>query len=136
MIRRHAKRILNAGGMNAMDVTLHYEAADPTATDADRGWMEDEAPATGVASTRVVKALVHFVTPESVVQRGFTELRAGDAIVDFAHDLDLSAYRNLKFEIGGRRYNEKDVSHDLRASWDVHAGGLPTFKTLVLTPAG
>lgn len=136
MIRRHAKRILNAGGMNAVDVVLHYETADPTASDADRSWLEEEAPAAGTASTRTVKAFVHFVTPESVVQRGFTELRAGDVIVDFAYDLDLSAYRNLKFEIGGRRYNEKDVGRDLRASWDVHAGGLPTFKTLLLTPAG
>lgn len=131
-IRRDMGRLLGTyGSLNRVDVTLYYEdLADDSAVDPE---MEDTLPDREELSCEV-PALVHFVSPESVVQRGWTEIAAGDAIADFAHDVDFDGKRNMTFEIYGKRYQLKNTGRELREAWDTLAGGHPTTRTLLLEP--
>lgn len=131
-VRRDMARMISRIGT---PVLLTYEAADPGVAVEDRSWLEEEAPETGATLTLEVKALVHFVAPESVVQRGFTEIKSGDVIVDFGYDRDLSLYRNVRYSIKGVAYQQKNVGRDLAESWDVLIGGVATTNTILLEPA-
>lgn len=132
-IRRDLSRHLLRGELNTVAVIFHYEAGMTDEEGEADPWLESEAPEPGEACTATVNAFVHFVSPESVVQRGYTEIAVGDAIVDFAHDVNLEAYRNLRYEINGQFWEQKQAGKELTQAWDVIAGGLPTSRTVLLT---
>ena len=125
---------MERGELSAVPVTLHYDT-DPPEGDYDPH-LEDEAPPAGEAKTKVINAFVHQVSVESIVQRGYTELKAGDLIVDFAHNVDLSPYRNLKFEIRGRFYVQGKVGAGLTSAWDAMCGGVAVTQPVLLTISG
>lgn len=127
-VRRDMKRLVERRLLNAVDVILHYEA-DAPAGDYDPYIEADRAPFGGKL-TCTVGALVHYVTPESVVQRGYTEIAVGDVIVDFAHDVALDGKRNISFEIAGEHYDMKNVGRGLTRSWDVMIGGMASTTAL------
>jgi hypothetical protein len=132
LIRRAMTRTLRGNLRNTAAVTLHYT------TGRVIGDIDDETTWTGtpVAHADPVKGLVHFISPETVVNRGFIELRAGDAIVDFDPKVSFAGMQELTFEIDGRRYGQKAVGKEVTAYYDTIVSGQRMFRTVVLTLLG
>jgi hypothetical protein len=132
LIRRAMTRTLRGNLRNTAAVTLHY------VTGRVIGDIDDEATWTGtpVVHADPVKALVHFISPETVVNRGFIELRAGDVIVDFDPKVTFAGMQDLTFGIDGRLYGQKAVSKEATAYYDTIVSGERMFRTVVLTLLG
>jgi len=128
-------RTIDSGSMSSVDVRCIYDA--PTGgEDWDDYDPNLESTLPTLAEAEVThKALMHTISPEAVVQRGFTEIRAGDVIFDFLPDTDLTM-RNLRMEVHGKTFVAKEVGKDLSLAWDVTVGGARYTQTLLATMRG
>jgi hypothetical protein len=131
-ITRARNRTLQRGLRNTVTVTLRWDSG---VTRAD---VNDMATWTGTAApqTAEVKALVHFPSAASLLNRGFTELVEGDAIVDFDPALSFTGKSNLTFLIDGIAYVQKSVGKQVVDYFDLLVGGARMFRTCVLTRTG
>jgi len=78
-------------------------------------------------------AFVHFITAEMVVQRGFVEIKDGDAILDLPYDIDLTM-TNLRIGIKGQFYAQANTSRPLTEAWDVICQGGATTRSILVSP--
>lgn len=123
---RDLARIVEQRALNAGDVVMRWNAA---AAPADKN-VESSYP-TPVPMTETVGALIHWVS-QRAVERGFTEFKAGDAIVSFEQEVDLDR-RDLVFELpDGQTYVQSTVGKAVAQFWDVVIGGEPLTRTLLL----
>lgn len=80
--------------------------------------------------------LVHWPDHARSEVRQFTEIAAGDCIVDLADaDVEFDGRTGLQFEIMGRRYRPKPASDRLLKAWDVVVGSVKLTRTMLLTPS-
>lgn len=136
LLLREFRSLLRSGGANVAKVVIHYEAPI-AAEEADLPpWLEAEAPEPGEARTKETRALIHYISPESISARGWTQIRQGDIIADFDPALALEDYRNPRFEIQGRYYAQKDAGTELTECWDTLVGGRRLCRTVLLSLAG
>ncbi len=129
LIRRDARRLTHQGQMNTADVAVNWQAAnaeyDPL--------LESSVPAATVHTVTYRNVLVHFVQPITSGVRQFVELKVGDVILDFLHDVDLPD--RASFLVDGKTYVQKEVGEELAKYWDVIIGNRRMFRTVVLTLA-
>lgn len=130
IIRRAFARTLSRGLRNTVTVTLRYETGRVV------GDINDASTWSGVAVKHAVpvKALVHFISPATILNRGFIELRTGDAIVDFPPAQSFEGMQNLLFEIDGRRFAQKSVGKEVERYYDLIVGDERMFRTVALSP--
>lgn len=129
LIRRALQRTLNGNLRNTAKVTLHY------VTGLNRADPNDQTSWSGTAvpHTKEIKALVHFVSPDLIVNRGFIELRVGDVILDLDPAESFAGMQNLTLEIDGRKYVQKGVGKELEVYFDLVMGGERMMRTIVLS---
>lgn len=126
-IKRAFDQTAVGGRMNALDVVLEWDAAGAA---GDTTFLSEAGAAD--PQTESVKALVHWVTAEQVVRRGYTALQAGDAILDFPAAVTLTGRPGIAFVIAGRRYIQKTYGDDLLDWPDTYADGVRIFHTIVV----
>jgi hypothetical protein len=83
----------------------------------------------------VFRALVHQVDHRLSGYQRFMEVQTGDVIIDYTQDLALAGKEDVRLEIGGRLFTQKNASAALLEAWDAMTGYGGTMKTLLLTPA-
>lgn len=129
LIKRALQRTLTGNLRNTADITLRY------VTGLVRPDLNDQSSWSGTATaqSKVIRGLVHFVSPATILNRGFIELRAGDAIVDLDPAETFDGMANLVFEIDGRRYVQKGVGKEVEVYYDLVMGGERMMRTLVLS---
>lgn len=127
IIRRHLGALVQEGLLNTGDIVLRWNAS---AAPADRNLEATYAPPTPAELT--VKAFIHWVSVRAV-ERGFTDFKAGDAIVTFESDVELDNKRDLRFEMpGGEIYVQASAGKSVAQFWDVYIGGEMLTRTLLL----
>ena len=125
--------------LNACDIILHYVdayAPDPNFDPNVESSYPSPAP---VEKTKTIGGLVHIVSARTV-QRQFTEIQAGDAIVTFegtiydtdGNPVDLTTMQKLRFEFGGDIYVQATVGKDLAGYWSLVIGGSLLSQTFLL----
>lgn len=104
------------------------------------GWdPNDEGSDTGATVTPGLlefKALFHQVDHRLSGFQKFMEVQTGDVILDYVADLALAAKEDVRIEVNGRIYVQKNASTGLLEAWDAYTGHGGTLKTILLTPAG
>lgn len=124
--QRQLSRIVDNKLLNAGEIILRWNVADaPT----DRNLEATYVAADLMQLT--FNALIHWIS-QRTIERGFTEFKAGDAIITFDPDVDLTK-RDLVFVLpDGRTYVQASAGKDLIEFWDVVLGGQPMTRTLLL----
>lgn len=140
-------------------LALNLAGAQSVASDLLVCWTETtggtlDAGTGGVIGGDVVhlsgttRAFGHESEPKSVLRR-FTEIEAGDLILDLAPNplvavfpgqgllsgtvaLDALADKGLRYVWNGRYYVAKEVSPELQMAWDAYVGNVQLHRTLVL----
>jgi hypothetical protein len=107
-------------------------------------WPADAAPSpvdgsragTPTTGTQTVNAFVHYVPAagQSSV-RQFAEIEVGDVILDFADDVDLAGKENLRFNVMGQLYVQKQIGEKLALAWDVTVQGVKLFRPVLVRKA-
>ena len=87
---------------------------------------------TSEVKTTTVKALVHFVAPITSGVRVFAEIQAGDAIIDFDPDVDLSNKPGLFFTFAGQDWVQQKMGKELEESWDAYYGDQRLHRTVAV----
>lgn len=131
LIQRDTKRLLRRGA-NSCLVTVVWNKADFSATDPN---LESTYP-TEVLASGTHPAFVHFAQPTTSALRQFSEVAVGDAILDFAHDVDLpDGLKAAEFIIHGnpKRWVQKPIGKDLAEAWDTIVEGQRIMKTFLIT---
>jgi hypothetical protein len=82
------------------------------------------------------RALFHQVDQRLSGFQRFMEVETGDVILDYLADLELDGKDDLRVEINGRLFVQKNASAALKEAWDAYADHGGSMKTLLLTPAG
>lgn len=86
--------------------------------------------------TKVIDALVHW--PQvggSTAVRNFAGFDDGDVIVDVTAETmaaDIAGKPDLRFEIQGVYYRQKNETAALAASWDAMKGSIPFARPILL----
>ena len=99
--------------------------------------VNDEGDGTGVVVVPGVlefRALFHRVAHRLSGFQRFVEVEAGDVMIDYAADLALAGKEDVRIEVGGEFFTQKNASTGLLEAWDAMAGHGGTMKTLLLTP--
>lgn len=89
---------------------------------------------TATLMSGVVNGVVHVVGATTSL-RQWSEIQTGDAIIDFAPDVDLSGKEGLRFEFGGKLWAQKNIPDQLVAAWDVIERGETFEQTIVVSIA-
>lgn len=138
LMRAQAQAILNASNAtNAVDAVLHWRTFtghDPEAPP----WDETSANAANLEAqdhTLPFRALFHQVGHRASGFQRFSEIEAGDIILDYLTDLDLTTKQDTRVVIQGRTYVQKSASRALLEAWDAASESTGIFRTLLLTPA-
>jgi hypothetical protein len=135
-LQRAARRELSRRGTT---VTLHWR----TLTDKPDGYNPKLKPVAGAgtivedggeAGATTIRAFVHYVTPASTGFQRFQEVEKGDVILDIDAAVDLSGKHDLRFEIDGLHYVQKEHGRELSRSWDARIDGVAVLRTLLLRP--
>lgn len=124
---RHLSAIIDNKLLNAGQVILRWNTqAGPTDRNLEQTYPEP------VETSLPVNALIHFIS-ERTIDRGFTSFKAGDAIITFDADVDLTQ-RDLVFLLppDGAVYVQASAGKDVMQFWDVVIGGNPLTRTLLL----
>lgn len=123
---RRLSGIIDGGLLNAGDVILRW---DTSVAPADQNVEEQYLPP--VPATETLGALIHWVSTRTI-ERGFTDFKAGDAIITFDPVVDLER-PGLTFELpDGNVYVQAAAGKQIMEFWDVVIGGVPSTKTLLL----
>lgn len=119
----------------AVDAVLHWRAVTRPV-----GWdPNDESSDAGAVVTPGLlefRALFHQVDHRLSGFQKFMEVQTGDVILDYVADLALAAKEDVRIEVNGRIYVQKNASTGLLEAWDAYTGHGGTLKTILLTPAG
>jgi hypothetical protein len=103
------------------------------------GWdPNDESSDTGAvvaAGLLEFRALFHQVDHRLSGFQKFMEVQTGDVILDYAADLALANKEDVRIEVNGRIYTQKNASTGLMEAWDAYTGHGGTLKSILLTPA-
>jgi hypothetical protein len=119
----------------AVTAKLHWrEVLKPTLFD-----LNDESSMREAVYERKMmefRALKHQVDHRLSGFQRFMEVQTGDVILDYTADLDLAGKDDVRIEVGGLVYTQKNASAALLEAWDVETGNGGTMKSILLTPAG
>jgi hypothetical protein len=119
----------------AVTAVLHWrEVTKPEGWDAN-----DESSMAGAVfepKQMEFRALKHQVDHRLSGFQRFMEVQTGDVILDYAQELALDGKEDVRIEINGRFYVQKNASAALLEAWDVEMGSGGTMKSVLLTPAG
>ena len=131
-MRRAFEQVLASEvGVNAV---LHWRSvARAVGYDAN-----DESSASAGVVTHgemAFRVLFHRVDQRLSGFQRFVEVQTGDVIVDYLADLALTGKEDVRIEVGGKFYVQKNASAGLLEAWDCEMGSGGTMKTLLLTPA-
>ena len=94
---------------------------------------------TSIPRSQVIDALVHW--PQvggSTATRNFAEFDDGDVIIDVSPETVaryIAGKPDLRFEIEGVQYRQKQASSRLAAAWDGMAGRSPLARPILLEVA-
>ena len=118
----------------AVDAVLHWrEVTRPL------GWdPNDEGSGAGAEvspETLSFRALFHQVDHRLSGFQKFMEVQTGDVILDYVADLALAGKEDVRIEVNGRFYVQKNASTGLLEAWDAFTGHGGTLRTILLTPA-
>ena len=132
-ILRNFRRMLATGGRNVVQVTLSWV----TGMEYDDPNLETSLSGVPEQNQVVLPAMAHFISPSEVVSRGYTELRAGDAILDFDPDdenVKFSEKPNLQFTFLGQTYVQRNAGKDIQRGMTTVVEGEPLLATVYLMP--
>lgn len=93
------------------------------------------APAQAVSKTRVIPALLYFVSATTQL-RQFAEVQAGDCIMDISPEITLDGLNDLRFVIDGQEWSSKPISESLARYWAVMQGNRKLWNTIILRRCG
>lgn len=120
----------------ACDAVLHWrEETKP------EGWNDnDESSQVGTVVEDYdleFRTLFHQVDHRLSGFQRFSEVQTGDVILDYLADLDLAnpAKLDMRVEVAGAFYVQKNASAALKEAWDAYADHGGSMRTLLLTPA-
>ena len=131
-IRRIQDTIHRAGGMNSELVTMTWtEETVPPGYDPN---LETSPQPTVQAMTQEARAFVHYVNIQTTGYAKFAQVRHGDVILDFMGDVEIDGKRDMRFEVGGKVFVQKDGGNELAESWDVRCNGIPVTRTVLVSP--
>jgi hypothetical protein len=130
-VHRITRKLHSQGALNSDPVTLRWtELVIPPGHNPH---IETSPQPTATEHTAQVTAFVHYVNIHTTGYSKFTQIRQGDVILDFPGDVELDNKPQLRFEIGGKIYIQKDGGDELAASWDVRCNGQPVTRTVLVT---
>ena len=89
---------------------------------------------TPISHTETVRALVHFAGGSTQL-RQFTEIEAGDCLLDLSPEVVLRGRAGLRFTIAGEEWSMKPISSALAQIWDVQVANQKLFQTVLLRKA-
>lgn len=95
--------------------------------------VETSPQPTATEMSSPVVAFVHYVNIHTTGYTRFAQVRQGDVILDFPGDVVLDDKPQLRFEIGGKIYIQKDGGDELAASWDVRCNGQAVTRTVLVS---
>lgn len=127
LVRRHMGLLIQQGLLNTGPIILRWNSA---AAPADRNL--EATYVVPVPQQETVTAFIHWVS-QRAVERGFTDFKAGDAIVTFESTAELDGRRDLVFEFpDGGIYVQQATGKSVVQFWDVFIGGETLTRTLLL----
>ncbi len=138
-LRRAVRTLLRTKGLNACDVTIHWRNLTSKPVGYDPEIKPLSNPGTivendGEEDPVTIRGFVHYVTPATNGFQRFQEIQQGDVILDIDAETDLSGKDDLRFEIDGVQYVQKDHGRELAQAWDVRFGDVAILRTLLLRP--
>ncbi len=120
-----------AQGATGTPVTLQWtQWTGATTVDPVTG---EKSGASVVGRLTVQAVSVYFVQPGQGRVRQFSELMAGDAIVDFPASAPIDGKDGLIFIINGQEWVQAKVPDKISTTWDAIVAGVPTCRTVALT---
>jgi hypothetical protein len=132
MARRHA-RLAKRKMLNAGDVLLRWRERTGVPVDYDRHLACSAETMQIEDKSDTVQAFIHYVDIHTTGYTRFAQVQAGDVILDFPADVVIDGKEDLRFEIGGEIYVQKNGGNELAKSWDVRCGGVPVVRTVLVT---
>lgn len=131
-IARIHRSLHRAGALNSEEIILRWaELQVPEGYIPD---LETSPQPTSVEMSKSEMAFVHYVDIHTTGYTRFTQIRKGDIILDFPGDVQIDGKAQLRFEIGGSIYTQKDGGDELAKSWDVRCNGVAVTRTVLVTP--
>lgn len=128
-IHRIHQKIHRVGALNSEPIVLRWSELN-----TPEGYLPDvETSPQPVATerTQTVPAFVHYVNIHTTGNIRYTQVRHGDVILDFLGDVILDDKPQLRFEVGGKIYVQKEGGDELAASWDVRCNGQAITRTIL-----
>ncbi len=138
-MRQKVKRMINSGGMSSVDVILRWRQASGTAVGFNpnvEGSEGEDYQIIEMSSDPPVKALYHAVTVGQTAYQRNVEIRKGDVILGFPYDVDLSGKKDLRFEINGVTYVQRDGGAGICETWDAIVEGVTVINEILVRPVG
>ena len=130
-VHRITQKLHSQGALNSELVTLRWSAL--TIPQGHNPHVETSPQPAATEQTQQTRAFVHYVNIHTTGYTKYTQIRQGDVILDFQGDVVLDNKPQLRFEIGGKIYIQKDGGDELAASWDVRCNGMPVTRTVLVT---
>jgi hypothetical protein len=122
-------------GINVVTAILHWRSVTGRPSDYDPADESSADGATVTPGSRPFQAFFHRVDHRLSGFQRFVEVQTGDVILDYLEDLSLAGKEDLRIEVNGRMFVQKNASTGLLEAWDVEMDAGGTLKTLLLTPA-
>ncbi len=130
-ISRIHQKIQRSGALNSEAVILHWRVSSL----APAGYLPDvESSAGGMTwqdQSESVTALVHYVNIHTTGYTRHAQVETGNIILDFLGNAAIDGKQDLRFEVGGKLYVQKDGGNELASSWDVRCNGVPVTRTVL-----
>lgn len=134
------RRLAARGALNTGPVILRWRERADGAVAYDPNLAVTKEDAAFTAKSDVVIAFIHYVAVGTTSFVRFSEVTAGDVILDFPGDVtvdggkQLDALEGLQFEIDGKPYVQKKAGDALAKSWDLRCNGVAITRTILITP--
>lgn len=125
------------GAANVVTARLHWRTVTGRPADYD---PQDESTAADEDTvvtdhTLEFRTFFHRVDHRLSTFQRFMEVETGSVILDYQADLALEGKEDVRIEIDGHFYVQKQASTGLLEAWDLHHGHSGTLRTLLLIPA-
>lgn len=132
-IARDMKRLAAAKGLNFGPVVLRWREQTDPAAGYDPHLQGSGGAQVTSEQTATLNALIHTVNIHTTGYTKFAEVKSGDLILDFIGDAEIDGKSNLRFEVAGISYVQKNAGGELAESWDVRCHGLPVTRSVLVT---